>query len=104
MARASAEWKASGLSRDAFAKGKAFSERSLGWWCWKLKSEGEKVDVAAKRRARRPKKQVMFVELRDEPVESQPLMVRVGGVEVVVPDAFETTTLERLVALLEARR
>ncbi len=98
------EWKASGLSRTAFAKGKAFSERSLGWWCWKLKSEGEKVDVAAKRRAGKSKKRVKFIELREAPLESQALTVRIGGAEIIVPTGFEALTLERVLELLEARR
>jgi hypothetical protein len=99
-------WKASGKSRAEFAANKEYSERSLGWWAWKLGSEGEALDKkpkAAKRPRRSKSQSFELVELVTQPVPS-PLAMRVGAVEVLVDRGFDREVLAGVLDVLEARR
>ncbi len=101
-------WKASGRRRAEFAEDKGYSERSLGWWAWKLGSEGEAIDAkpkVAKRTRRTKTKSLELVELvtrSDAP--SSPLTMRVGAIEVIVDRHFDRELLGGLLDVLEARR
>ena len=99
-------WKASGKSRAEFTAKQEYSERSLGWWAWKLGSEGEALDKKPKaaKRARRTKSQSFeLVELVTQPAPA-PLTMRVGAVEVLVERGFDREVLGGVLDLLEARR
>ncbi len=88
-------WKASGKSRGEFAAKQAYSERSLGWWAWKLGSEGEALD--------RKSQSFELVELVTQPARSL-LTMRVGAVEVLVDRGFDREVLGGVLDVLEARR
>lgn len=99
-------WKASGKSRAEFAAKQEYSERSLGWWAWKLGSEGEALDKKPKaaKRSRQGKSQSFeLVELVTQPAPSV-LTVRVGAVEVLVDRGFDREVLGGVLDVLEARR
>ncbi len=105
-------WKASGKTRAAMARGKPYSERSLGWWSWKLASEGERLDGTPKsgtkpkpkRRGRKqkPLEVVELVELRSEPRDG--VTIRMGVVDVLVGRGFDRELLGDVLSILEARR
>ena len=86
----------------------AYSERSLGWWAWKLGSEGEALDKkpkAAKRPRRSNSQSFELVELVAQPAPAPaPLTMRVGAVEVLVDRGFDRDVLEEVLDVLEARR
>ena len=102
-------WKASGKSRAEFAEKKAYSERSLGWWAWKLGSEGEDLDAKPKAVAKPTRRQeprpLELVELvqRSEPTAAS-LRLRVGAVELLVDHGFDRELLGGVLDVLEARR
>ncbi len=98
-------WKASGLSRAAFVKDQEYSERSLGWWSWKLASEGESIDPKPKRRKRSKAKPLELVELvTPSDAHSNPrLTIRVGSLELLVARGFDRELLLGLLDVLEAR-
>ena len=90
----------------------AYSERSLGWWAWKLGSEGEALDnkpKAAKRPRRSNSQPFELVEFVTQPAPAPapapaPLTMRVGAVEVLVNRGFDRDVLEGVLDVLEARR
>ena len=100
-------WKASGKTRAEFAAKKDYSERSLGWWAWKLRSEGEAIDAKPQKAGRTAKKprSIELVELvtqADSP--SSGLAMRVGAVELLVDRGFDRELLGSVLDVLEARR
>ena len=101
-------WKASGKTRAEFAAKEDYSERSLGWWAWKLSSEGESLDAKprkAKRRSAKKPKSIELVELvtQNDPA-SKGLTMRLGSVELLVERGFDHELLGTLLDVLEARR
>jgi len=100
-------WKASGKSRAAFVRNKKYSERSLGWWAWKLASEGEDVGAKPKPKPRKRRKAepLELVELM-QPSQGEggeSLTVRVGSLELLVGRGFDRELLGRVLDVLEAR-
>jgi hypothetical protein len=101
-------WKASGKTRAEFALTGDYSERSLGWWAWKLGSEGEVLKPKqpspkqSRRKKPRPLELVEVVSL-SEPSPS-PMTMRVGAVEVLVSRGFDRELLGSVLEVLEARR
>jgi len=61
-------WKATGKSRAEFAAKEDYSERSLGWWAWKLSSEGEALDAKPRKVRRRSVKRPKSIEHSGEPI------------------------------------
>jgi hypothetical protein len=83
------EWRASGLSRRAFAAWRRVHPQTLSWWAWRL-GGGNRVAV-------RP----AFVEVVvSEPPSAPALVVEVGQVRVHVPRGFDAGEVRRLVAAL----
>ncbi|MDB4931804.1 MAG: hypothetical protein JWM10_4288 [Myxococcaceae bacterium] len=87
-------WRASGLTADAFASGKAFSASTLRWWSSRL---GRAPSVA-------------FLELVPRPAMATPepareLVIEVGAARVRVAPGFDPTFLAAVVrALAEGAR
>ena len=87
-------WRASGLTAEAFASGKAFSASTLRWWSSRL---GRAPSVA-------------FLELLPRPTVTAPelprdLVVEVGPARVRVAPGFDPTLLVAVVrALAEGTR
>ncbi len=87
-------WRASGLTADAFASGKAFSASTLRWWSSRL--------------GRAPA--VTFLELLPRPPSAAPelprdLVVEVGAARVRVAPGFDPSLLAAVVrALAEGAR
>ena len=99
-------WKASGKSRAAFAKDKKYSERSLGWWTWKLTSEGEDVRLRLRRKPKPGKAESLELVELVKPSEGQSgesLVVRVGSLELLVSRGFDRELLGRVLDVLVAR-
>ena len=112
------EWKASGLTTAEFAGREGLKPRTLTWWAWKLKSEGESLTEApsAKGHDEQTEPALEFVEL--EPVTDSTtdpagltgpagpsgLELKIRDITVCVPDHFKSTTLERVLDVLETRR
>lgn len=118
------EWKASGLTTAEFAAREGLKARTLTWWAWKLKSEGESLteppcakghdEQAEKTEPTEPA--LEFVEI--EPVTGPTmdpagltdsagpagLELKIRDITVCVPDHFKSTTLERVLDVLETRR
>ncbi len=104
-------WKASGASRAAFASDKPYSERSLGWWSWKLASEGEQVETTPtpkatekKRRRRKPKTLELVEVVEPAKLPTETMTLRVGIVDVRVGPGFDRELLGDVLEVLEARR
>ena len=101
-------WKASGKARAEFAAKEDYSERSLGWWAWKLSSEGEAIDAKprkAKRRSPKKAKSIELVELVTQTGSlSRGLTMRLGSVELLVERGFDHELLGTVLDVLEARR
>ena len=100
-------WKASGKTRAEFAAKEEYSERSLGWWAWKLSSEGsdDAKPRKAKRRSAKKPQSIELVELAtqaDSP--SRALTMRLGSVELLVERGFDHELLGTVLDVLEARR
>ncbi|MCR9166544.1 MAG: IS66 family insertion sequence element accessory protein TnpA [Nannocystaceae bacterium] len=100
-------WKASGKTRAEFTAKEDYSERSLGWWAWKLSSEGESLD-AKPRKGKRSVKKAKSIELVElvtqSDVASRGLTMRLGSVELLVERGFDRELLGTLLDVLEARR
>lgn len=100
-------WKASGLSRAAFAKDEDYSERSLGWWSWKLASEGESIEPKRKRaKTERSKSQpfeLVEVVAQQSEFSDRRLTIRVGSLELLVGRGFDRELLLGVLDTLEAR-
>ncbi len=98
------EWKASGQTRDEVAAGVGLRPKTLGWWAWKLKSEGESVSESHDTQGpdEQDESTLRFVEL--EPMATSSADLDLDGITVRVPNHFESTTLDRLLDVLEARR
>jgi hypothetical protein len=104
-------WKASGLTCKEFSKRERIKPRTLSWWAWRLRSDGESVDRKPsgkkKRRAKQPEHapksaELAFVELM--PVASdERIEIEVGDVTVRVPKDFDVETLVRIFAAMERR-
>lgn len=101
-------WKASGKTRAEFAAKEEWSERSLGWWAWKLNSEGESVDAKPRKAKRRSAKKSKSIELVELVAQSDPasrgLTMRFGSVELLVDRGFDHELLGTVLDVLEARR
>jgi len=100
-------WKASGKTRAEFAAKEDYSERSLGWWAWKLSSEGEALDAKprkAKRRSPKKPKSIELVELVTQTDSPRGLTMRLGSVELLVERGFDHELLGTVLDVLEARR
>jgi len=100
-------WKASGKKRAGFAADKDYSERSLGWWAWKLGTEGETLDAkpgGASRPQREKAKALELVELLTPAAGPEPLTMRVGTIDIVVGRGFDRELLGGVLDVLEARR
>ena len=109
------EWKASGLTTAEFAEREGLKPRTLTWWAWKLKSEGESLTerCCAKGRNEQAGPALEFVEIEPvtgpttdpaSPMGSPGLELKIRDVTVCVPDHFKSTTLERVLDVLETRR
>ena len=104
-------WKESGLSLSQYAGEVGISPSALKWWKWRLESDANA--TPGKLRTRKynrtlPKKvpgAVTFVELplsgkRQPPIE----IVLTSRVRIRVQANFEVATLERVLAVLGARK
>jgi hypothetical protein len=100
-------WKASGKTRAEFAAKEEYSERSLGWWAWKLSSDGESLDTKPRKAKRRSAKKPKSIELVELVAQSDPasgLTMRLGSVELLVERGFDHELLGTVLDVLEARR
>lgn len=102
-------WKASGLTCREFASKAGLNPQTLGWYAWRLGADGEQLDVRRKARHRGKLRELMpgmpVVELTPlATTSSVHLEVEVAGATIRVPADFDTTTLTRVLDLLEARR
>ena len=101
-------WKASGKTCADFTSKEDYSEHSLRWWAWKLRSDGEDIEApprSAKRRRRKQRKPLKLVELVADSTEPpSPMTMRVGAIEVHVARGFDRELLGSVLDVLEARR
>jgi len=81
------EWRASGLSKEAFARSHGVSPSTLGWWTCRFRNE-----VPAPR----------FLEVVVAPpaAPAPDLLVELGDLRVRVPRGFDAAELRRLVDAL----
>lgn len=97
-------WKDSGLTAEEFATETGINAHSLGWWKWRLGSEGKKQSPRAHARTRRRREgPLTFVEMPAAAVSSGFEIVLRSSVTVRVPPAFEREALARLLDVLEKR-
>lgn len=98
-------WKASGLSRRAYAAKAGLNPQTLGWYAWKLKS--------AKAEAKPPRSRggadalavdLPLVEILPAATSASAIELELDDVTVRIPSDFEAGTLRRLLDVLEARR
>ena len=85
-----------------------YSEHSLRWWAWKLRSDGEDIEAKPKgtKRPRRNRREALeVVELvADSRSARNSMTMRVGVVEEHVERKFDREPLGGVLDLLEARR
>lgn len=97
------QWKRSGLTAAAFAKKEGISPRTLKHWAWQLRKDArEKPDRPAPAKGA----PVAFVELavpRGIADRHSAFEIERGSWRVRVPAEFDQSTLERLLAIVEAR-
>jgi hypothetical protein len=116
MARASewaervAAWKASGKTSDDFSQGQPFTGGGLRHWAYRLgKTRRRAGTVGPARRKVRLARVVRVAspasapEMVGKPTVDEALTVEVAGARVIIPRRFERTTLEEVLAVLEAR-
>ena len=106
-------WKDSGLSLGEYSREVGISASSLKWWKWRLDADANADASLVERRSRKYRRRlpkqapaaVTFVELplsgkRQPPVE----IVLTSRVRIRVQADFEVATLERVLAVLGARK
>jgi transposase len=100
------QWRNSGLTARAFAERHGVSERSLGWWKWRLGSARDALSTATgtpKRATTRELSPLTFVEmtsgLQREPIE----VILASGVRIRIPSDFDASAMTRLLDILERR-
>ena len=110
------EWKASGLECKEFAKKAGVNGRSLSWWTWKLRSEGERIEAAPRKRRRarvgRGEKTstvqgpngIDLVEVGSVTLGGEKVELEVAGVTIRLPEDFTGEALSKVLDVLEARR
>lgn len=86
-------WRASRMSRRAFAAAHGVDPQTLSWWAWRLGSS------SAPRRVRSPAfVEVVVAEAADRP--GPDFVVEIGVIRVRVPRGFDGGELRRLVEAL----
>lgn len=103
------EWKQSGLACGAFAKRKKINPRSLSWWAWRLRKDGESLG-GTERRKKRAKRQARkatalelpFVELTAAG-SAKVIELQVGELTVRLPVDVERETLVRVLEVIGRR-
>lgn len=98
QARWVAQWRASGLSSDAFGGKLGVTGRCVRRWDKKLR-EGRQQQ---RRRTRAP--QLVRVEVVPATVPEQPVVVNVAGRRVEVLNGFSKSTLAAVLAVVEEGR
>lgn len=103
------EWKASGLSCAEFSKRERINPRTLSWWAWRLRADGE-VDRKPSRKTKRPKQrprrakraELSFVEVTAAVADDR-IEIEVGDVKVRVPRDFDAKALWRVFEVMGRR-
>ncbi len=95
-------WQASGLSAAEFGRRHGIPAGTLGWWRWKLRSEGAPL-------RRRRKRLPAFVEIPAVPVQPAPasreqLELELADVTLRIPADFDEQTLGRVLGVLRSAR
>jgi hypothetical protein len=87
-------WRASGRSKEAYARRLGVSPITLGWWQWKLAGGAPEPTVTP------AFAEVVVSETAYEPKSSPDLVVEIGDLRVRVPSGFDAGELRRLVSAL----
>lgn len=95
-------WQASGLSAAEFGRRHGIPSGTLGWWRWKLRSEGVSL-------RRRRKRLPAFVEIPAVPVDLAPtsrehLELDFAEATLRIPADFDEKTLGRVLGVLRSAR
>jgi transposase-like protein len=95
-------WQASGLSAAEFGRKHGIPAGTLGWWQWKLRSEGMPL-------RRRPQRLPAFVEIPAISVNPAPparerLELELADVTLRIPADFDDKTLSRVLGVLRSAR
>ncbi|MEX1361526.1 MAG: hypothetical protein AB1Z98_00245 [Nannocystaceae bacterium] len=99
-------WKASGLSRSAYASEAGLNSQTLGWYAWKLKSAksaGKPARSRDRAESLAPVSDLPLVEVLPA-TSASAIELEVDDVTIRVPADFEAGSLRRLLDVLEARR
>lgn len=98
-------WRDSGLSAAEFGAEVGVNPRTLTYWKWMLSREAAGL-AAPRRRSRSAPKQApnaAFVEIRSAAPSATFELMLANGRRLQIPMAFDASTLERLLAVLEQK-
>jgi transposase-like protein len=101
-------WADSGLTSKEFAAELGINPRSLVFWKWQLKRDGQGGPMGAREQVRRVARQksvakVPLVELRASLSETRIELELGSGRRLKIPAGFDVESLRRLLSVLEAR-
>jgi len=98
-------WRQSGLSARAFAESIGVKSGSLTHWAWRLGREQAGRRALRRRPVLHGAARARFVEVLTEGLDAPHFELVLGnGRRLHIPARFEAAALERLLAVLEARR
>lgn len=98
------QWRRSGVTAREFADSLGINRNTLTHWAWRLDREP---DAATRKRPHRgrSKASASFVEVMAQGIADGCFELDLGGAHRLrIPPGFESAALDRLLAVLEARR
>lgn len=100
------QWRQSGQTAREFAAGHGLNHNTLQHWAWRLRAEaGGRGDAARRSRGKTAAKSPAFVEVMSHAIADGCFELEVSGKRRLrIPPRFDVQSLERLLALLEARQ
>ncbi len=87
------DWRASGRSKEDYARELGVSPITLGWWQWKLAGDAPGATAT-------PRFAEVVVVTPYKPKAAPDLVVEIGDLRVRVPSGFDAGELQRLVSAL----
>jgi transposase-like protein len=100
-------WADSGLTSKEFAAELGINPRSLVFWKWQLKRDGQVGSLAREQTRKVPRRRSVaklpLVELRPSLSETRIELELGAGRRLKIPAGFDVESLRRLLSVLEAR-